>query len=112
AVGVPCSDTVVAVRDGLVADMPPRSALVRFQTPQGFRLGTIRKAYELALADPDLVATDDCGVVHRYLPDVPIQVVEGSERNLKVTHPLDLVLAEHIARQIAERTAVDPSESA
>ncbi|GAA4129107.1 IspD/TarI family cytidylyltransferase [Actinomadura keratinilytica] len=105
AVGVPSSDTIVAVRDGLVADMPPRSTLVRFQTPQGFRLGTVRKAYELALADPGLVATDDCGVVHRYLPDVPIRVVEGSEHNLKVTHPLDIALAEHIAEHIAARVA-------
>ncbi|MBO2451995.1 2-C-methyl-D-erythritol 4-phosphate cytidylyltransferase [Actinomadura barringtoniae] len=97
AVGLPTSDTVVAVADGLVASMPPRATLFRFQTPQGFRLGTLRKAYELALADPALTATDDCGIVHRYLPDVPIRVVEGSERNLKVTHPLDIVVAEHLA---------------
>jgi 2-C-methyl-D-erythritol 4-phosphate cytidylyltransferase len=97
AVGVPCSDTIVAVEQGMVAGMPPRASLVRFQTPQGFRLGALRSAYDLALADPGLVATDDCGIVHRYLPDLPIRVVEGSERNLKVTHPLDLVLAEHLA---------------
>jgi len=97
AVGVPCSDTVVAVEDGLVASMPPRASLVRFQTPQGFHLGVLRSAYDVALADPDLAATDDCGIVHRYLPDMPIKVVEGSERNLKVTHPLDFVLAEHLA---------------
>lgn len=77
--------------------MPPRASMSRFQTPQGFRLGTLRAAYELALADPDLLATDDCGVVHRYLPDVPIRVVEGSERNLKVTRPLDVLVAEHLA---------------
>jgi 2-C-methyl-D-erythritol 4-phosphate cytidylyltransferase len=102
AVGIPTSDTIVAVEDGVVTDMPPRASLLRFQTPQGFRLGTIRKAYELALADsagfhPRRTATDDCAVVHRYLPDVPIPVVAGSERNLKVTHPLDIVLAEHLA---------------
>jgi 2-C-methyl-D-erythritol 4-phosphate cytidylyltransferase len=97
AVGIPTADTIVAVADGMVADMPPRETLLRFQTPQGFRLGTIRKAYEAALADPAFAATDDCGVVHRYLPHVPIRVVAGSERNLKVTHPLDIVLAEHLA---------------
>lgn len=97
AVALPVTDTVVAVADGLVRDMPPRPSLVRFQTPQGFRLGTLRAAYELALADPEFVATDDCGVVHRYLPDVPIGIVEGDERLLKVTNPLDLVLAEHLA---------------
>ena len=109
AVGVPATDTMVAVdEDGLVAEMPPRASLRRFQTPQGFRLGTIRAAYALAPADPDLVATDDCGVVHRYLPQVPIKVVEGNERNLKVTHPLDIVLAEHLA---ADPQADDPPEA-
>ncbi|MFI0405055.1 2-C-methyl-D-erythritol 4-phosphate cytidylyltransferase [Actinomadura sp. 3N508] len=97
AVGVPSPDTIVVVEDGLVVSMPPRETMSRFQTPQGFRLGTIRKAYELALADPELRATDDCGIVHRYLPDVPIRVVAGSERNLKVTQPLDAVVAEHLA---------------
>jgi 2-C-methyl-D-erythritol 4-phosphate cytidylyltransferase len=77
-------------------EMPPRSSLRRFQTPQGFRLGTIRAAYDLALADPGFAATDDCGVVHRYLPDVPIVVVTGSEQNIKITHPMDLLIAEQI----------------
>ena len=90
----------MVVEDGVVASMPPRETLNRFQTPQGFRLGTIRKAYELALADPALRATDDCGIVHRYLPDVPIRVVAGSERNLKVTQPLDAVIAEHLATEV------------
>lgn len=98
AVGQPVSDTIVGVSGGFVSAMTDRSELVRFQTPQGFRLGTIRKAYELALADPAFQATDDCGVVHRYLPDVPIPVVAGSERNLKVTHPLDIQIAEHLTR--------------
>ncbi|HEX6470463.1 MAG TPA: 2-C-methyl-D-erythritol 4-phosphate cytidylyltransferase [Streptosporangiaceae bacterium] len=97
AVAVPTADTIVEIAADQVAAMPPRAALRRFQTPQGFRLGILRKAYELALGDPSFTATDDCGVVHRYLPDVPIRVVAGDERNLKVTHPLDLVIAEHLA---------------
>ncbi|MFI0357730.1 2-C-methyl-D-erythritol 4-phosphate cytidylyltransferase [Actinomadura sp. 9N407] len=104
AVGVPSSDTIVAVEDGVVAGMPPRASLCRFQTPQGFRLATVRAAYERALADPALLATDDCGIVHRYLPEVRIRVVDGSERNLKVTHPLDIVVAEHLATEPPERT--------
>ena len=79
--------------------MPRRDRLRRFQTPQGFRLGTIRRAYDLAFADPEFVAvpaTDDCGVVHRYLPGAPIMVVEGSEQNIKITHPVDLLIAEQI----------------
>jgi 2-C-methyl-D-erythritol 4-phosphate cytidylyltransferase len=99
AVAVPSSDTVVVVEGDRVAEMPRRDSLRRFQTPQGFRLGTIRTAYERALADPGFAAnppTDDCGVVHRYLPDVPIVVVPGSERNIKITHPVDLIVAEQI----------------
>ncbi|WP_018653496.1 2-C-methyl-D-erythritol 4-phosphate cytidylyltransferase [Actinomadura flavalba] len=97
AVGLPASDTIVEVRNGTVTAMPPRETLIRFQTPQGFRLGVLRAAYDRALADPALRATDDCGIVHRYAPDVPIRVVEGGEHNFKVTHPLDIVVAEHLA---------------
>jgi 2-C-methyl-D-erythritol 4-phosphate cytidylyltransferase len=99
AVAVPSSDTVVVVEDGRIVEMPRRDSLRRFQTPQGFRLGTIRDAYERALADPEFAGhapTDDCGVVHRYRPGVPIMVVEGSEQNIKITHPVDLIVAEQI----------------
>ena len=68
---------------------------------QGFRLSVIRRAYELAGADPGFAAappTDDCGVVLRYLPDVPIRAVPGSERNLKITYPADLAIAEVLLR--------------
>jgi 2-C-methyl-D-erythritol 4-phosphate cytidylyltransferase len=109
AVAVPSSDTVVVVEGDRVVEMPRRERLRRFQTPQGFRLATIRTAYERALADPAFAGaapTDDCGVVHRYLPDVPIRVVEGSEQNIKVTHPIDLIIAEQItARENAPGSA-------
>ena len=58
----------------------------------------IARAHELALADPDFTPTDDCGVVLRYLPDVPVHVVPGSERNLKITYPRDLAVAETLLR--------------
>ena len=70
--------------------------LRRGQTPQGFRLSTIRRAYELAWQDPDFAATDDCSVVLKYLPDVPIHIVEGSEHNMKVTAPVDLFIADKL----------------
>jgi 2-C-methyl-D-erythritol 4-phosphate cytidylyltransferase len=92
-VAVPTSDTIVVVEDGVMTQIPRRETLRRCQTPQGFRLSVIARAHELALADPDYVPTDDCGVVLRYLPDVPVHVVEGSERNLKVTYPRDLAIA-------------------
>jgi 2-C-methyl-D-erythritol 4-phosphate cytidylyltransferase len=91
---VPTSDTIVIVEDGVMSHVPPRETLQRCQTPQCFRLSVIAEAHKLALADPGFVPTDDCGVVLRYLPDVPVHIVAGSERNIKVTYPGDLAIAE------------------
>ncbi|THV32269.1 2-C-methyl-D-erythritol 4-phosphate cytidylyltransferase [Glycomyces paridis] len=97
AAAVPSADTVVAVRDGdggtVLERALERDRLRRVQTPQGFRLGLIRDAYAAAAADPGFTATDDCSVVLRYLPDVPVLLVPGDERNLKVTGPADLAVA-------------------
>jgi ribitol-5-phosphate 2-dehydrogenase (NADP+) / D-ribitol-5-phosphate cytidylyltransferase len=95
-VAIPSADTIVVVEDDVVVDIPDRARLRRGQTPQGFRLSVIRRAYELAWTDPDFSATDDCSVVLRYLPDVPIHVVEGSEHNMKVTAPVDLFIADKL----------------
>lgn len=90
-VAIESTDTLVAVDDaGLVVDTPPRASLRRVQTPQAFRSEVLVEAYALASADPDFAATDDVSVVRRYLPDQPIVVVPGDERNLKVTTPVDL----------------------
>ena len=100
-VAVPSPDTIAMVSDGIMTSMPRRDSLVRLQTPQGFRLSVIRRAHELAAADPrfgELPATDDCGIVLRYLPDVRVHVVPGSERNLKITFPRDLAVAEALLR--------------
>ena len=91
---VPTADTILAVTDGVIAHVPPRETLYRAQTPQCFRLETIAKAHALAAADPAFTPTDDCGVVLRYLPGTPVHIVPGSETNLKVTYPTDLVVAE------------------
>jgi 2-C-methyl-D-erythritol 4-phosphate cytidylyltransferase len=100
-VAIPSSDTIVEVSGSVMTGMPRRDAVQRCQTPQGFRLSVIRRAYQLADADPQCAtasATDDCGIVLRYLPDVPIRVVPGSERNIKITHPGDLPVAEALLR--------------
>ena len=90
-VAIPTTDTIYQVNDKqVIVAIPPRSHLRNAQTPQGFRAGTIRRAYDVALADPAFVTTDDCGVVQRYLPEIPIYVVEGDSRNIKVTYPEDL----------------------
>ena len=96
---IPSADTIIRVdpqTGGTIDDVLPRSLLRRGQTPQGFRLSVIRRAYELAAEDPGFQATDDCTVVLRYLPDVPIVVVRGEDRNMKVTEPIDVYLVDRL----------------
>jgi 2-C-methyl-D-erythritol 4-phosphate cytidylyltransferase len=100
-VAVPASDTIVITDNGVMHTMPRRETLWRCQTPQCFRLPVIARAHELAAADPDFAPTDDCGVVLRYLPGVDVHIVPGSERNLKVTYPQDLAVAEALLAEDA-----------
>lgn len=107
-VAIPSPDTIIAVDgDNTISAIPPRASLRLGQTPQGFHLSTIRRAYELARDDPDFVATDDCGVVHRYLPHVPIKVIEGSSDNMKITHPVDVFIVDKLF-QLATQSAPAP----
>ncbi len=95
---IPSADTVIMVDDPgtRMVDVLPRHLLRRGQTPQSFRLSTIRSAYARAKEDPAFTATDDCTVVLRYLPEVEIAVVPGHERNMKVTEPIDISLADKL----------------
>jgi len=103
ATAIASTDTVFEVGpDGTISGVPSRDVLRRAQTPQGFHADVLRRAYAAAADDPDFVATDDCSVVHRYLPDVPVAVVEGDEATLKVTSRLDLVVVEELLRQRGE----------
>lgn len=98
-VGIPSTDTVWEVRQDFdpllskfIIRIPERSTMWRAQTPQAFRLQVIRDAYQRALQDPQFRATDDCGVVRRYMPDIKIHIVEGSEQNRKITFKEDLTI--------------------
>jgi 2-C-methyl-D-erythritol 4-phosphate cytidylyltransferase len=101
---IPSADTIVVVEDGVISEIPSRDRLRRGQTPQAFHLSTIRQAYDLAWQDPDFAATDDCSVVLKYLPEVPIAVVTGAEHNIKITHPIDVFIADKLF-QLASRQA-------
>ncbi|TDC04935.1 SDR family oxidoreductase [Nonomuraea longispora] len=114
-VAIPSSDTVLVAEPApggeVIGDVLDRSRLRRSQTPQCFRLSLIREAYARAMADPgfgERPATDDCGVVLRYLPGVPIHLVPGSEHNIKVTHPADLHIAERLFQLAARVPAGGP----
>lgn len=98
-VTVPCTDTIVEIDGDYLARIPDRSILNRGQTPQAFHLDVIEDAYSLALADPAFKTSDDCGVVCKYRPDVPVYVVKGEERNMKLTYPEDLALLKVLHNQ-------------
>ncbi len=94
---VPVIDTLLEINDnGTTAAMPSRARFRRVQTPQGFHAATLQHAYDVALTDPNFQATDDCGVVFRYLPEVEIALVEGEQRNIKLTYPEDLHVLHHL----------------
>ena len=99
-VAIPSTDTVYEMVDDKVARIPQRSTIMRAQTPQAFRLELIAEAYAKALgvdnlnaevcAVCSLPATDDCGIVHKHMPEVPIYIVEGEEQNKKITFKEDI----------------------
>ncbi|RXQ94554.1 SDR family NAD(P)-dependent oxidoreductase [Ancylomarina salipaludis] len=96
-VAIPATDTIIEVDEAnFITNIPRRSKLRQGQTPQAFKLSTIRNAYKLAAQDPAFTSTDDCGVVLKYLPQEKVYVVEGSQSNIKVTYELDLFIADKL----------------
>jgi 2-C-methyl-D-erythritol 4-phosphate cytidylyltransferase len=93
--GLPAVDTVKQVErtaeGALVKATIPRAGIVMAQTPQGFRYGVIKKAFDEASAD-GFLGTDEASLVERSGHDVA--VVMGSPRNIKITTPADMELAE------------------
>lgn len=89
---VPVTDTIKTVSDANIAlDTPNRASLRAVQTPQGFKTDLLRQAHEQAQRD-GFLGTDDASLVERL--GVPVQLTEGSRRNIKLTTPEDLLMAE------------------
>jgi len=82
----------------LVTATIPREFVVLAQTPQGFRYGLLKQAFDEANAD-GFLGTDEASLVERA--GHPVAVVPGSQVNLKITQPGDLALAEFYLRQRA-----------
>lgn len=96
APALPVKDTVKSVReDGSVAETYDRQALRAVQTPQVFE-GSLLKAALQAAVEGEIPVTDDCSAVERL--GKLVYLVEGSEENLKITTPVDLVFAEALLR--------------
>ena len=90
APAIPVKDTVKVVTGGVVSQTPDRNTLRAVQTPQVFDLDLLKGALEKAEKDGAAI-TDDCSAVERL--GMSVKIVEGDERNIKVTTPLDLKIA-------------------
>jgi 2-C-methyl-D-erythritol 4-phosphate cytidylyltransferase len=99
--GLPAVDTIKQVEraaDGaLITSTIPRERVVQAQTPQGFRYELIQRAFASAAAD-GFMGTDEASLVERLGENV--WVVMGSPRNIKITTPADLELAEFLMRKV------------
>ncbi|GAS87671.1 2-C-methyl-D-erythritol 4-phosphate cytidylyltransferase [Mycolicibacterium brisbanense] len=90
--GLPLADTIKAVdANGVVLGTPERAGLRAVQTPQGFHVDVLRRAYQRVGAG---VVTDDASLVEQT--GTPVQVVDGDPMAFKITTPMDLLLAEAV----------------
>jgi len=98
--GLPAVDTVKQVErtaeGAIIKATIPRAAVVLAQTPQGFRYGVIKKVFDEATAD-GFMGTDEASLAERSGHEVA--VVMGSPRNIKITTPSDMELAEFYLRK-------------
>jgi 2-C-methyl-D-erythritol 4-phosphate cytidylyltransferase len=94
---IPVKDTIKVVQGGLVESTPDRSTLRAVQTPQVFDYDLLRSALLLCKRDK-IPITDDCSAVERL--GMKIRIVEGDERNIKITTPMDLKIAEMLLEEM------------
>ena len=95
--GIPVKDTIKVDNGGLVKETPDRKTLRAIQTPQVFDFELLRGALKKAKEDGAEV-TDDCSAVERL--GMKVKIVEGDERNIKVTTPMDLKIAELLLEEM------------
>ena len=95
--GIPVKDTIKVANGGLVKETPDRKTLQAIQTPQVFDFDLLRGALKKAREDGAEV-TDDCSAVERL--GMKVKIVEGDERNIKVTTPMDLKIAELLLEEM------------
>ena len=97
APAIPVKDTIKRVQGGVVTDTPDRASLRAVQTPQVFDFDLLRGALKKAKEEGAQV-TDDCSAVERM--GFSVKIVEGDERNIKVTTPMDLKIAEMLLEEL------------
>lgn len=96
APAIPVKDTIKVVKGGVVEQTPDRSNLFAVQTPQVFDFDLLRGALK-KVEQEQLQVTDDCSAVEQM--GMRVKIVEGDERNLKVTTPMDLKIAQMLLEE-------------
>ena len=96
APAVPVKDTIKVVKGGVVRTTPDRKNMQAVQTPQVFDFDLLRAALKNAKIKK-LELTDDCSAVERM--GMSVKIVEGDERNIKITTPMDLKIAEMLLEE-------------
>ena len=96
APAIPVKDTIKVVQGGIVKETPERKHLYAVQTPQVFDFDLLRGALKKAALDKAEI-TDDCSAVERM--GMSVKIVEGDERNLKITTPIDLTIAKMLLEE-------------
>ena len=97
APAIPVKDTIKVVEGRIVKNTPDRATLFAVQTPQVFDFDLLRGALKKAALEGTAV-TDDCSAVE--LMGMSVKIVEGDERNIKVTTPMDLKIAELLLEEL------------
>jgi 2-C-methyl-D-erythritol 4-phosphate cytidylyltransferase/2-C-methyl-D-erythritol 2,4-cyclodiphosphate synthase len=98
---VPVKDTLKAVStEKVIKQTIDRSGVWQAQTPQAAEVSLLKKAFAAAANHKDFIATDEAALLERI--NIPVKVVEGSEKNIKITRPEDFILAKAIIMESRE----------
>ncbi|EJU35257.1 putative 2-C-methyl-D-erythritol 4-phosphate cytidylyltransferase [Slackia sp. CM382] len=90
---IPATDTIVESVDGTVIDaVPERSRMFQGQTPQTFKIGTLKSLYASLSNEERAILTDACKIF--VLRDRKVALVPGTASNIKITYPTDLKIAQ------------------
>lgn len=105
---IDATDTMLFVENERVVSIPERSKIKRGQTPQGFKYESIVEAFtDFLPKQHTLLVTDDCAIFMNYWGErASIHTVAGSEENIKITFPIDLITAEEVFRMGRHQAAL------
>lgn len=103
---VPSKDTVkIADEDAFIKETPERAKVWAIQTPQSFEYEMVRRAYERRIEACDDTVTDDAMVVEKFMHR-KIKLLMGDYRNIKITTPEDLIIAQAFVAESKKRNNI------